>query len=85
MLRGLQLIPRRCSDRNWTLASYHPPHSGTWYWAVYVYKLHVSETPRPVSRAIGRTNQWHDSYWLPFRYRLGVSRQDYHRQSRARA
>jgi hypothetical protein len=66
----------RTSAGELNIASYHPRSSPTWHWSLTL----IKSEGKP-HRAERRTGQWHDYYWLPFGYRLLVSRQDYHLSS----
>lgn len=76
-LEGLTLFTRG-SDGSLGLISYHPRHSGTWYWSIRIVRAPTSSRFWLVMRAAHRRNQWHDYYRLPFGRALLVSRQDYH-------
>ena len=58
------------------LASYHPRTSTTWHWSVLITHRQPDSQPH---KAFIRTGQWHDYHWLPFGFRLVVSRQDHHK------
>lgn len=72
-MRGLSFFTI-ATDNSLVLASYHPRWSKTWHWSVILCRS------GNLGRDNVRRNQWHDYYWLPFGYRLLVSRQDYHLQ-----
>lgn len=71
----------RVSDGSIKLLSRHPPWSPTWLWSVSLF--HAARDNRGwgfAPRAM-RRNQWQDRLWLPFGWRLVLSRQDYHRRA----
>jgi hypothetical protein len=77
-LFGLSLFTRD-SGGGLVLLSYHPHTSPTWYWSIYLDKINP-EANFVVARDPNRHGQWHDHYRLPFRRKLTVSFQDYHKQ-----
>jgi hypothetical protein len=75
----------RASDGSWTILTYHPAHSPTWYWSVSWDRIREGERRHIFNLSLHPYRNWmqrHDVLCL-FGQRFRLSRQRYHKTERA--